>query len=205
MQYRQTRIMNVRRRMLRRMKEADRIAVALLRGGTDDGDPDIRADFKLLRDRLRDSGLQILDPDAGIVGEDESQILGWLAAVQRQRLEPAIGNWRMATVEAQRCAEHLNHMGCRIDYHRVVTTQGADFSSRLAAAGWLEMSGPPERLDERSIVLRALEEKGAMRTMELTALGASRQALSVMVKHGLIRRLSYGVYACQPGPDDADS
>lgn len=187
------------------MREGDRIAVALLRGSDAHGTEAIQANFKDFRDRLRDIGLQILEVDAVILGEDESHILGWLAALQRQRVEPAIESWRMATAEAQLCAGHLNRLGCRIDYHRVIQTQATDFSSRLTDAGWENVLGPPSMSEGKKAILRALDEMGPMKTVELTALGVSRQTLSMMVKQKLIRRLRYGVYARTPRMGDQES
>lgn len=187
--------MNFRRRMLSRVREGDRMAVLMLRGAEMVGTAEMRRDFDVFREKLFNIGLQILEPDAVIFGEDERDVLGWLAAIQRKRVELAIESWRMATAEAQLCAEHLNRLGYRIDYHRAMTAQGTNFSARLAEAGWEDVSSQPPTSDGRRAVLQALRERGPMRTVELTALGISRQALSVMVRNNLIRRLRYGVYA----------
>ncbi|MFT3968189.1 MAG: type IV toxin-antitoxin system AbiEi family antitoxin domain-containing protein [Sphingobium sp.] len=183
------------------MKEGDRLAVGLLRGTTGLGRSEVHDAFAGLRTQLRDAGLHVLEPEAVILGADEGQILGWLALLQRQRLEPALKGSRIVTDQARRCAGHLLDLGIRLDYHHAIqSVASGEFASRLKALGWDVESPDTLGLAEsaRQKVLKALSERGPLRTAEITALGVSRQMLVTMVKSGQIRRVRYGVYGVNP-------
>ncbi|HEX7858069.1 MAG TPA: type IV toxin-antitoxin system AbiEi family antitoxin domain-containing protein [Sphingobium sp.] len=195
--------MHYRRGLLGKLKASDRTAVTLLRGGGAAGaTPEMCAAFATLRTRLGEAGQLVLPVDAQTMSQSELFVLGWLAALQRNRLESAIETRRIDAPEAQLCARLLDQAGHRLDYHHVVRITDGD---ELFAHGSTAESprDPVWPLADtisggtllRHRIIRELTDKGPMPLAELTKLGASRQTISNMAKRGLLKRVRFGVYA----------
>jgi len=193
--------MHYRRGLLKRLSPGDRVAVTLLRGGEClNATAEIRKAFAILRNRAKEADLIVLEVAAQSVSPFELTVLGWLAAWQRDRVEPAIEDWRITISEVQVCAHLLDRAGYRLDYRHVAQLAGQEDKDIVRKLAYGRMYAAPDFVTPvhrsmRHQILDALASRGPMTMKDLEKLGVSRQTISNMVKRGHLTRIRLGVYA----------
>ncbi|MET0241646.1 MAG: hypothetical protein ABW184_17270 [Sphingobium sp.] len=197
--------MHYRHAIVQKLKANDKIAIGLLRGtASDQATPEVQHAFSRLRERVQMAGMTILPSGAIYLNRSELFILGWLAALQRHRVEPAVENIRFDIPEAQLCAQLLDRAGHRLDYsHAARLTDYKDYGEIFGAqpaspkpagdvGSWNSATGATTAL--RRKIVQSLADNGPMSVADLAKLGASRQTIGNMTKCGLLKRVRYGVY-----------
>lgn len=184
------------------MAAKERFTIRLMRGMKEAAFPDsLATDFDELRARACASGMIIQELTSTFVGPDEMRLIAWLTAFQRERVHLLWDKSSELEESVRTCAKALDCHGIRLDYRHVVrtddrsvSTQSDHYETRAIHDGTTAIR---LALAARSPQFRALdiiEKRGAVRTGELSAMGISRQIISVMCKRGLIRRVRHGMY-----------
>lgn len=192
---------------LNSMAAKERTTIRLMRGAKGAAIPDdLGRDFDALRNCARAFGMFILEDTSSFVGPDEMKLIAWLTAFQRERVDLVWNGSPELNASVRACAKGLDRHGIRLDYRHVVRTgeppRSASSDRPLETASSDDIPahqhlGSPLRLAPRSLQLRALdviEQRGAARMRELSALGICRQIMSAMCKRGLVHRSRHGLY-----------
>jgi hypothetical protein len=194
---------------LNSMAAKERTTIRLMRGAKGAAIPDnLGTNFDTLRNCAGASGMFILEDTSTFVGPDEMKLIAWLTAYQRERVDLVWNGSPELNASVRACAKGLDGQGIRLDYRHVVRTgepsrsASSDHPSGTGSSG--DTPAHPEdnsltrlRLAPRSLQLRVLdiiEQRGAARMRELSALGISRQIMSAMCKRGLVHRSRHGLY-----------
>lgn len=182
----------------------DRTFLALLAGP-------LRAAFAELAQEARRNRLVLFIPSSAFVSEDELAILSRLILLQRPTRS---GSWRLANPFQQalkRCADELAREGRRLPARPALTEayidRGGCFRIEILAspAPAASYSAPPpkpkwdgrQEPDAGSLKARALamvRSQETVSTAQFTAIGISRQYLSLLGKWGYVEKAGHGRY-----------
>lgn len=186
---------------------ADRTFLALLAGP-------LRAAFAELAQEARRNRLVLFIPSSAFVSEDELAILSRLILLQRPTRS---GSWRLANPFQQalkRCADELGREGRRLPARPALTEAYIDrggcfrieiLASPAPAAPAASYSAPPpkpkwdgrQEPEAGSLKARALamvRSQETVSTAQFTAIGISRQYLSLLGKWGYVEKAGHGRY-----------
>ncbi len=186
-----------------RLRAPERMATLLLRGHDPGHLPDMQPSFASLQQQARAFGLHILDCSARYLAPDEIELLSWLTLFQQNPYFAGEIAPEALSESLRLCSDKLFHAGLRLHINATLRLKNpAAKLHMLIPVPTMKSERSFQRMPSPSSVqgraIRHIAARGMADTRSLAELGFSRQLLSLMLQHGLVRRVGHGKYSVTP-------